>query len=36
LSGNKKDQGMWLKLVDPEEVEGERFETYEECLQLAS
>jgi len=32
LSGKKKDQGMWLKLVDPEEVEGERFEAYDECL----
>jgi uncharacterized protein (DUF362 family) len=32
LSGKKKDQGMWLKLVDPEETEGERFEAYEECL----
>ena len=32
LSGQKKDQGMWLKLVDPEETEGERFETYEACL----
>ena len=32
LSGKKKDQGMWLKLVDPEETEGERFETYEACL----
>ena len=32
LSGKKKDQGMWLKLVDPEEIEGERFETYEACL----
>jgi uncharacterized protein (DUF362 family) len=37
LSGGKKDQGMWLKLVDPEEVEGERFEVYEDCLsRLAS
>ena len=36
LSGSKKDQGMWLKLVDPEEAEGERFETYDECLDLAS
>ncbi|MBT3605506.1 MAG: DUF362 domain-containing protein [Candidatus Latescibacteria bacterium] len=32
LSGAKKDQGMWLKLVDPHEIEGERFEAYEECL----
>ena len=36
LSGKRKDQGMWLKLVDPEETEGERFGVYEECLtQLA-
>ena len=32
LSGAKKDQGMWLKLVDPEETEGERFAAYDECL----
>ena len=32
LSGRRKDQGMWLKLVDPEEAEGERFGVYEECL----
>ena len=36
LSGTKKDQGMWLKLVDPEEIEGERFGAYDECLDLAS
>ena len=32
LSGAKKDQGMWLKLVDPDETEGERFEVYDACL----
>ena len=32
LSGEKKDRAMWLKLVDPEEKEGERFEVYEGCL----
>ena len=32
LSGRKKAQGMWLKLVDPEEREGERFEVYEALL----
>jgi hypothetical protein len=32
LSGARKDQAMWLKLVDPEEREGERFNVYEECL----
>ena len=35
LSGDKKDQAMWLKLVDPDEVEGERFASYEECLNVA-
>ena len=32
LSGDKKEQALWLKLVDPEEVEGERFSAYGECL----
>ena len=32
LSGKRKDQAMWLKLVDPEETEGERFGVYEDCL----
>ena len=32
LSGNKKDSALWLKYVDPEEHEGERFGAYEECL----
>ncbi len=32
LSGDKKDQAMWLKLVDPEEVEGEQYAVYEDCL----
>ena len=36
LSGKKKDQGMWLKLVDPEETEGERFAAYDECLAALS
>jgi len=36
LSGDKKDSALWLKYVDPEEVEGERFERYDQCLQLAS
>ena len=35
LSGECKDSALWLKLVDPEETEGERFEVYEECLQAA-
>ena len=32
LSGKRKDSALWLKLVDPEEREGERFEVYEDCL----
>ncbi len=36
LSGDKKDSALWLKYVDPEEEEGERFERYSECLRLAS
>lgn len=35
LSGDKKDRALWLKLVDPDEREGERFEVYEECMRLA-
>ena len=36
ISGDKKDSALWLKYVDPDENEGERFERYAECLQLAS
>ncbi|MCC7264258.1 MAG: DUF362 domain-containing protein [Candidatus Latescibacteria bacterium] len=36
LSGDRKDSALWLKYVDPEEREGERYEAYEECLKLAS
>ena len=32
LSGDKKDSALWLKLVDPEEIEGERFGVDDECL----
>ncbi len=32
LSGDKKDRALWLKLVDPEETEGERFSVYDDCL----
>jgi hypothetical protein len=32
LSGGKKDRALWLKLVDPEETEGEQFAVYDECL----
>jgi len=34
LSGLRKDSALWLKYCDPEEREGECFETYEEVLQL--
>ena len=36
LSGEKKNSALWLKYVDPDEGEGEHFERYDECLQLAS
>jgi len=32
LSGDKQDRALWLKLVDPEETEQERFAAYDECL----
>ena len=32
LSGDKKDRALWLKLVDPEETEGEQFKVYDDCL----
>ena len=32
LSGERKDQAVWLKLVDPEETEGERMRVYERIL----
>ena len=35
FSGDKPGQALWLKLVDPEEREGENFEVYEECLARA-
>ena len=34
LSGERKDSALWLKLVDPEEKEGECFAAYAECLRL--
>ena len=36
LSGERKDSALWLKYVDPDEWEGERYEVYEECLRQAS
>ena len=36
LSGDEKGSALWLKYVDSEEEEGERFERYSECLRLAS
>jgi uncharacterized protein (DUF362 family) len=32
LSGDRKDSALWLKKVDPDEAEGERFGVYEEVL----
>jgi hypothetical protein len=34
LSGNKSDQALWLKLVDPEETEGEQYTVYDKNLSL--
>jgi len=34
LSGGKKDRALWLKLVDPEETEGEQFGVYDQCLAM--
>lgn len=33
LAGMFPDQAMWLKYVDPDEAEGERYEVYEQTLQ---
>ena len=32
LSGETETQAVWLKLVDPEEKEGERMRVYEQIL----
>ncbi|MBN1872707.1 MAG: DUF362 domain-containing protein [Anaerolineae bacterium] len=32
LSGDRPEQAMWLKYVDPEEAEGEHYEVYEKTL----
>jgi len=32
LAGEKPEQAMWLKYVDPDEAEGEYFEVYERAL----
>ena len=33
LAGEHPNQAMWLKFVDPEEMEGEHFEVYEKTLE---
>jgi uncharacterized protein (DUF362 family) len=35
LAGDRPDQAMWLKYVDPEEEEGEHYEVYESALKQA-
>ena len=32
LAGDRPEQAMWLKYVDPEEAEGEHYEVYEQAL----
>ena len=34
LAGMFRDQAMWLKYVDPDEIEGEHYEVYEKTLTL--
>ena len=36
LSGDHPEQAMWLKYVDPEELEGEHYEVYERTLKTIS
>jgi uncharacterized protein (DUF362 family) len=36
LAGNRPEQAMWLKLVDPDETEGEHYEVYERTRKVAS
>jgi hypothetical protein len=35
LSGSSPEQAMWLKLVDPDEVEGEYFSVYDHAIKQA-
>lgn len=35
LAGDRPDQAMWLKLVDPDETEGEHYEVYETAFKQA-
>ncbi len=32
LCGDHKEKALWLKLVDPDEVEGEQYQVYDQCL----
>jgi hypothetical protein len=32
LSGAQSEKAMWFKYVDPDEIEGEHYEVYEETL----
>ena len=34
LAGSRKESSLWLKYVDPDEFEGERYERYEENLDM--
>jgi hypothetical protein len=34
LSGKHPEQAMWIKYVDPDEMEGEHFEVYERTLKM--
>ena len=35
LAGDKPEQAMWMKYVDPDEEEGEHFQVYDAALAQA-
>jgi len=35
LAGDKPEQAMWMKYVDPDEEEGEHFSVYDAALRQA-
>ena len=36
IAGDRKEQALWMKYVDPDEAEGEHFEVYDEALAVSS
>ncbi len=35
LAGDRRDQALWMKYVDPEEAEGEHFGVYDDALAVS-